>query len=63
MVNKHKPDYSTLCMFGCCTWAHVRRKKRHLLKLHTKPCVFLRIPNNFKGWKLWDLSAQGGHEA
>jgi hypothetical protein len=60
MVNKHKPDYSTLHVFGCCAWAHVCHKKCHSLKLHAKPCVFLSIPNNFKGWKLWDPSAQGG---
>jgi hypothetical protein len=60
MVNKRKPDYSTLCVFGCCAWAHVRCKKCCSLKPHAKPCVFLSIPDNFKGWKLWDPSAQGG---
>jgi hypothetical protein len=60
MANKRKPDYSTLRVFGCCAWAHVRRKKRRSLEPHAKPCVFLGIPDNFKGWKLWDPSAQGG---
>jgi hypothetical protein len=60
MANKRKPDYSTLRVFGCCTWAHVRHKKHHSLEPHAKPCVFLGIPDNFKGWKLWDPSAQGG---
>jgi hypothetical protein len=60
MANKRKPDYSTLRVFGCHAWAHVRCKKRHSLKPHAKPCVFLGIPDDFKGWKLWDPSAQGG---
>jgi hypothetical protein len=60
MANKHKPDYSMLHVFGCRTWAHVRCKKRRSLEPHTKPCIFLGIPDDFKGWKLWDPSAQGG---
>jgi transposase InsO family protein len=60
MVHKRKPNYSTLRVFGCCAWAHVRRKKRRSLEPHAKPCVFLGVPDDFKGWKLWDLSAQGG---
>jgi hypothetical protein len=59
MANKCKPDYSTLRVFGCRAWAHVRRKKRCSLEPHAKPCVFLGIPDDFKGWKLWDPSAQG----
>jgi hypothetical protein len=60
MANKRKPDYSTLCVFGCCAWAHVRKDKRKSLEPHAKPCVFLGIPDDFKGWKLWDPLAQGG---
>jgi hypothetical protein len=60
MVNKHKPNYLTLCVFGCRAWAHVRKDKCRSLKPHAKPCVFLGIPDNFKGWKLWDPLAQGG---
>jgi transposase InsO family protein len=60
MANKRKPDYSTLRVFGCCAWAHVRHKKCRSLEPHAKPCVFLGIPDDFKGWKLWDPSAQGG---
>jgi hypothetical protein len=60
MANKRKLDYSTLCIFGCRAWAHVRKDKRKSLELHAKPCVFLGIPDNFKGWKLWDPLAQGG---
>jgi hypothetical protein len=60
MAHKRKPDYSTLRIFGCRAWAHVRRKKRRSLEPHAKPCVFLGVPDDFKGWKLWDPSAQGG---
>jgi hypothetical protein len=60
MVHKCKPDYSTLRVFGCRAWAHVCCKKRKSLESHAKPCVFLGVLDNFKGWKLWDLSAQGG---
>jgi hypothetical protein len=60
MANKQKPNYLTLCVFGCRAWAHVRKDKRKSLKPHAKSCVFLGIPDNFKGWKLWDSLAQGG---
>jgi hypothetical protein len=60
MAHKRKPNYSTLRVFGCCTWAHIRRKKQRSLEPYAKPCVFLGVPDNFKGWKLWDPSAQGG---
>jgi hypothetical protein len=60
MVHKRKPDYSTLRVFGCRTWAHVCCKKQKSLEPHAKPCVFLGVPDDFKGWKLWDPSAQGG---
>jgi hypothetical protein len=57
MVHKRKPDYSTRRVFGCRAWAHVCRKKRKSLEPHAKPCVFLGVLDDFKGWKLWDLSA------
>jgi hypothetical protein len=60
MAHKHKPNYLTLRVFGCCAWAHICCKKRRSLEPHAKPCVFLGVLDNFKGWKLWDLSAQGG---
>jgi hypothetical protein len=60
MAHKRKPNYLTLRVFGCRTWAHVCCKKQKSLEPHAKPCVFLGILDNFKGWKLWDLSAQGG---
>jgi hypothetical protein len=60
IANKRKPDYLMLRVFGCRAWAHVCKDKRKSLKPHAKPCVFLGIPDDFKGWKLWDPLAQGG---
>jgi transposase InsO family protein len=60
MVHKRKPDYSLPRVFGCCAWAHIERKERKSLQDHAKPCVFLGCPEDFKGWKLWDPSANGG---
>jgi hypothetical protein len=60
MVHKRKPDYSPLRVFGCRAWAHIQRKERKSLQDHAKPCVFLGCPEDLKGWKLWDLSTNGG---
>jgi transposase InsO family protein len=60
MLHKRKPDYSPLHVFGCCAWAHIQRKERKSLQDHAKPCVFLGCPEDSKGWKLWDPSANGG---
>jgi hypothetical protein len=60
MVHKRKPDYSPLRVFGCRTWAHIQRKEQKSLQDHAKPCIFLGCPEDFKGWKLWDPSANGG---
>jgi hypothetical protein len=60
MVHKRKPDYSPLRVFGCRAWAHIQRKERKSLQDHAKPCIFLGCPEDFKGWKLWDPSANGG---
>jgi hypothetical protein len=59
MVHKCKPGYSPLRVFGCRTWAHIQRKERKSLQDHNKLCIFLGCPKDFKGWKLWDLSANG----
>jgi hypothetical protein len=60
MVHKRKPGYSPLRAFGCRAWAHIQRKERKSLQDPAKPCVFLGCPDDFKGWKLWDPSANGG---
>jgi hypothetical protein len=60
MVHKRKPNYLTLRMFSCCAWAHTQHKECKSLQDHTRPCVFLGCPEDLKGWKLWDLSTNGG---
>jgi transposase InsO family protein len=59
MVHKRKPDYSSLRVFSCRAWAHIQRKERKSHQDHAKPCIFLGCPEDFKGWKLWDPSANG----
>jgi hypothetical protein len=61
MVHKRKPDYSPLPVFDCRAWAHIQHKEQKRLQDHAKPCVFLGCPEDLKGWKLWDPSANGGH--
>jgi hypothetical protein len=38
----------------------MRKDKQKSLKLRTKPCMFLGIPDGLRGWKLWNLLVQGG---
>jgi hypothetical protein len=59
MVHKRKPDYLPLRVFGCRAWAHIQRKERKSLQDHGTPYIFLSCPEDFKGWKLWDPSANG----
>jgi hypothetical protein len=60
MAYKRKPKYSHLRVFSCHAWAHIQRKECKSLQDHAKPCVFLGCPEDFKGWKLWDPSTNGG---
>jgi hypothetical protein len=60
MVHKRKPDYSPLRMLSCHVWVHIQRKEQKSLQDHAKPCIFLDCPKDFKGWKLWDPSTNGG---
>jgi hypothetical protein len=59
MEHKRKPDYLPLRVFGCRAWAHIQRKERRSLHDHAKLCDFFGCPEDFKGWKLWDPSANG----
>jgi hypothetical protein len=47
-------------VFGCRAWAHIQQKEQKSLQDHAKPCVFLGCPEEFKGWKLGDPSANSG---
>jgi hypothetical protein len=54
IIEKRKPDYSILRVFGCHAYAHVDRKARKSLDSHVVPCIFLGYPEDFRGWRLWD---------
>jgi transposase InsO family protein len=58
IIEKHKPDYAPLRVFGCRAFAHVGKDKCKSLDLHTMPCVFLGYPEDYCSWKLWDLRAK-----
>jgi transposase InsO family protein len=58
IIKKCKPNYAPLRVFGCRAFAHVSKDKRKSLDLHTTPCVFLGYPEDYCGWKLWDLRAK-----
>jgi hypothetical protein len=54
IIEKCKPDYSILCVFGCRAYAHINRKSCKSLDSHVVPCIFLGSPEDFRGWWLWD---------
>jgi hypothetical protein len=58
IIEKRKPDYSILRVFGCRAYAHVDRKARKSLDSHVVPCIFLGYPEDFRGWRLWDPRAK-----
>jgi hypothetical protein len=58
IIEKRKPDYSNLRVFGCCAYAHIDRKSHKSLDSHVVPCVFLGYPEDFRGWCLWDPHAK-----
>jgi transposase InsO family protein len=58
IIEKRKPDYAPLRVFGCRAFAHVGKDKRKSLDSHTTPCVFLGYPEDYRGWKLWDPRAK-----
>jgi hypothetical protein len=58
IIEKRKPDYTPLRVFGCRAFTHVGIDKRESLDLHTTPCVFLGYPEDHRGWKLWALRAK-----
>jgi transposase InsO family protein len=46
IIEKCKPDYAPLQVFGCRAFAHVGKDKCQSLALHTTPCVFLGYPED-----------------
>jgi hypothetical protein len=42
-LERHKLNYSVLCVFGCHAFAHVGKDKHKSLDSHTTPCMFWAI--------------------
>jgi histone deacetylase 1/2 len=49
-------DYSSLRVFGCACWPHLRPYNAHKLQFRSKRCVFLGYSNMHKGFKCLDIS-------
>ena len=50
----HKPDVSNLRVFGSTAWAQISLDKRRDLQPQRIECLFIRYPNEYKGFKLLD---------
>jgi hypothetical protein len=53
---KVKPNSSSLRIFGCSCWPHLRPFNLHKLEFWSKKCVFLGNSNKHKCFKCLDLS-------
>jgi histone deacetylase 1/2 len=51
-----QPDYSSMRVFGCACWPHLRLYNAHKLQYRSKSCVFLGYSNMHKGFKCLDVS-------
>jgi histone deacetylase 1/2 len=51
-----KPNYESLCVFGCACWPNLRPYIKHKLSFHSKRCVFLGYSTRHKGVKCLDVS-------
>jgi histone deacetylase 1/2 len=52
-----KPDYSSLRIFGCACWPHLRPYNKRKLEFRSKECVFLGYSNLHKGFKCLDVKS------
>ena len=51
----HKLDVSNLRVFGSTAWAWIPLDKRKALQPQIIECMFIRYPNESKGFKLLDI--------
>ena len=54
-----KPNVENLRIFGCLAFVHVSRKKSKKLGSRSKPCIFMGIDEEKKGFKLMSLDQPG----
>ena len=54
----HKPDVSNLRVFGSTAWARIPLDKRRDLQPQSIECVFIRYPNESKGFKLLNIKTK-----
>jgi hypothetical protein len=50
------PDYTSLRVFGCACWPHMRPYNTHKLQFRSKQCTFLGYSTLHKGFKCLDPS-------
>ena len=54
----HKPDVSNLWVFGSIAWAQIPLDKRRDLQPQRIECMFIRYPDESKGFKLLDIKTK-----
>jgi hypothetical protein len=47
-------SYKQLKVFGCKAFVHILRDERSRLDSKTKHCIYLSIPSDEFGFRLWD---------
>ena len=47
-------SYKNLKVFGCNAFVHIPRDERAKLDSKTKQCIYLNIPSDEFGYRLWD---------
>lgn len=52
--SKHKPSVDHFKIFGCISYAHVPDEKRKKLDNKGEKCIFLRVSNQSKAYKLYN---------
>ncbi|KAJ9538691.1 hypothetical protein OSB04_031424 [Centaurea solstitialis] len=52
------PDYSTIRVFGCLSFASTLPSSRHKFSPRAVPCVLIGFPSHMKAYKLFDLQSK-----
>ena len=56
MVNRCKPDFEFLRVFGCACWPYLRPYNKHKMNFRSKSCIFLGYSIGHRGYKCLDAS-------